>query len=189
MVKMSYTLRELEVLPTHNLKIITAGSWLFAVMLSSCPLFGWSDFTKFEGLVHCINDFSPNFGNQSYIIFCVIAGFLAPYTMTVIFNVKFLMKIDNLSKTIPVNKSCSVFLLSSTAAFTLSWMPMVAVGIASVFNLGTIPPHWMKICTLVTKLSIIADTLLFLLLNKTFNRNARATIKQLSRSSKTIFNS
>ena len=170
-VKMFSTYTHGKRMPLHVLKVISACTWLAAIAISAPPLFGWSSYVIMDGY-HCSSNFQQSIENSSYIMFCVIVGFLGPFVLCLVTNIKFLLKVKELNKSFPVKKSISVFILGSMTAFTVAWLPLVIYGVLSMFGVVIAFPFSIEKCSYITKITIITDTLLFLLLNKKFRKCA-----------------
>lgn len=172
---MYYTYRKEVKLPHRVLKIMSGCTWLLSIAIAAPPLFGWSSYIM-QDQYHCANNFKQSLNNSSYIMFCLVFGFLGPFVLCLATNIKFLMKVKDMNRILPVNASISVFIMASMIAFLLAWLPMVTLGASSMFGMAIEFPISLRMCSYVTKLTIITDTTLFLLLNKKFRK---CTIVQL----------
>ena len=167
-----------QVLSTTVLKIVSASTWLVAILFACPPMIGWSKYILDEG-VHCGNDLVENVGNISYLLMCSIFGFLVPYIATMTLNIKFLAEVKQLGRIYPVSKSVSVFVITSMTTFTIAWLPLVACSIFSLM-IKRLEPFDMEVASMITKITIITDTLLFLYLRRDFHEADRRAIQKKS---------
>ncbi|XP_066911000.1 rhodopsin-like [Clytia hemisphaerica] len=176
-IKLKYPMRYEQVLSTNVLKFASASTWLVAILFSCPPMFGWSKYVL-DGGVHCGNDLVENAGNISYLLVCSIFGFLVPYIASITLSIKFLVEVKQVGKIYPVSKSISVFVITSMTTFTIAWLPLVACIIFSL-TVKRLEPFNMEVVSMVTKITIITDTLLFLYLKRDFQEVAKRTISRM----------
>lgn len=181
-IKLHYPLKEECTLPLRWLRRISISTWFIAIIFSAPPLFGWSEYILNKENHHCSNTWQFNPNNFSYLLFCVVFGFAVPYTTAITINIIFLRKIKKMSTTIPVNRTISIFIIASTTAFTVAWLPLVVCGFVEMAIGRELAGSVTSKMLMLTKSTLVVETTLFLLLNKNFHKAARMTRRHVMRS-------
>jgi len=166
------------------LRYISISTWLLSIAFSVPPVLGWSVYNLESNIYHCTNSWRFNYNNLTYLLTCVIFGFALPVAIIIVINIILLLKIRELNSTAHVNKTVSVFIIASMSCFGVAWLPLVICGFIELAVGHDAVNGVISKAILVTKITLVCETLLFLLMNKDFHEAAKTTKRQIMQSAK-----
>lgn len=161
--------------------LMISGTWLYAIILTVPPVFGWNRFIPIPSRISCHPDwFSQRMADQAYIIYLMLFGFFVPMVIIVCSYAGIYRYIQNtsmpqgtddpaLARQMRARKRTLRIVISMTVAFFISWSPYAITSlVGSAVGHEAVAPAYSMIPELMAKASVIYNPILYVFLNSKF---------------------
>ncbi|XP_058645466.1 teleost multiple tissue opsin 3b isoform X1 [Onychostoma macrolepis] len=156
--------------------LFITGCWLYSLLWTVPPLFGWSSYGP-EGLgTTCSvqwNQHTPE--TRSYVICLFVFCLLLPLLLMVYCYGKILIAIHGVAK---INQTAAqrrethvlVMVVSMVSCYLLCWMPYGVVALLGTFSAGIVSPTASVVSSILAKSSTVLNPIIYILFNNQFYR-------------------
>ncbi|KAG8445447.1 hypothetical protein GDO86_010286 [Hymenochirus boettgeri] len=159
-------------------------SWVYSLFWTLPPLFGWSKYgPEGPGTTCSVNWHSRDLNNTSYIVCLFVFCLALPFAVIVYCYGRLLFAIKQVSA---VSKGAGrareqrvlIMIIVMVVCFLLCWLPYGVMALVATFGKpGLIPPSASIIPSVLAKSSTVYNPIIYIFMNKQFNRCFTALIQ------------
>ncbi|XP_073685349.1 teleost multiple tissue opsin 3b [Garra rufa] len=156
--------------------LFITGCWLYSLVWTVPPLFGWSSYGPEGPGTTCSvqwNQHSPE--TRSYVICLFVFCLLLPLLLMVYCYGKILIAIHGVAK---INQTAAqrrethvlVMVVSMVSCYLLCWMPYGVMALLGTFSVGIVSPTASVVSSILAKSSTVLNPIIYVLFNNQFYR-------------------
>ncbi|XP_042621057.1 pinopsin-like isoform X1 [Cyprinus carpio] len=156
--------------------LFITGCWLYSLVWTVPPLFGWSSYGLEGPGTTCSvqwNQHSPE--TRSYVICLFVFCLLLPLLLMVYCYGKILIAIHGVAK---INQTAAqrrethvlVMVVSMVSCYLLCWMPYGVMALLGTFSVGIVSPTASAVSSILAKSSTVLNPIIYVLFNNQFYR-------------------
>lgn len=176
----------LEQIPERKMATFVVGLWLFSLMWSLCPLFGWSSFGPEPGYAGCAINWHPSEPSDKAFIVCLfIFFFFLPVAIATFCYIRIYVEVRKMAKNavqrwgtvaIPTQETLQAkartvkMSLVMLLAFLVAWTPYAVVSMYSSFTPVIISPLLSTLPALFAKFSTCYNPIIFFFMYSKFRK-------------------
>ncbi|XP_043106787.1 teleost multiple tissue opsin 3b [Puntigrus tetrazona] len=163
--------------------LFIACCWLYSLLWTVPPLFGWSSYgPEGPGTTCSVQWNQRSLETRSYVICLFVFCLLLPLLLMVYCYGKILIAIHGVAK---INQTAAqrrethvlVMVVSMVSCYLLCWMPYGVVALLGTFSAGIVSPTASVVSSVLAKSSTVLNPIIYILFNNQFYRCFTALIR------------